>query len=112
MNNKGTIISITEKALKQIRAVVRQKNGCIGVRVSIVKGGCSGYKYKFEHATKILSSDETIVYKGVQVFLDRMAVLKLLGSTMDYQDNLISSGFTFKNPNIKGICGCGESISI
>jgi iron-sulfur cluster assembly protein len=31
---------------------------------------------------------------------------------MDFETNDLESGFTFKNPNEKGRCGCGESFHV
>ena len=44
--------------------------------------------------------------------VDPKAVMYLLGSEMDYQEGKMESGFSFKNPNEKGRCGCGESFHV
>jgi len=56
--------------------------------------------------------DEVVTDKGLTVLVDRKASLFLIGSTMDYQEQALSSGFTFTNPNEKGRCGCGESFHV
>ena len=35
----------------------------------------------------------------------------LSGVTIDYVTSMMGSGFTFKNPNATGGCGCGSSFS-
>jgi iron-sulfur cluster assembly accessory protein len=35
--------------------------------------------------------------------------MHLIGSVVDYEESLLSSQFTFKNPNITQECGCGQS---
>ena len=49
---------------------------------------------------------------GARVFIDAKAQLTLLGTEMDFIENKLSSEFVFNNPNIKGMCGCGESFSV
>ena len=49
--------------------------------------------------------------KGVRIFVEPAAFMFLLGSTMDYQEDRLSSGFTFENPNEKARCGCGQSVA-
>lgn len=46
---------------------------------------------------------------GTKVWVDSSAIIKILGSTMDYVENDLGSEFVFENPNAKGACGCGES---
>ena len=38
--------------------------------------------------------------------------LRIHGTTIDFNDSLMSRGFTFKNPTASGTCGCGDSFSI
>ena len=77
--------------------------------MSVKSGGCSGFKYKFEYADERKIADEEITSHGVRVFVDPKAVLYLIGTTLDFQDEVVRSGFVFINPNEKGRCGCGES---
>ena len=49
---------------------------------------------------------------GVRVFIDSKAQLTLLGTEMDYVKSDLSAEFIFNNPNIKSICGCGESFNV
>jgi iron-sulfur cluster assembly accessory protein len=49
---------------------------------------------------------------GVTILVDSKAVFSVLGSTMDYIEDDISSQFTFDNPNVKETCGCGQSFLV
>jgi len=62
-----------------------------------------------EYANKKEKFDEEVDAYGVKVWVDSKALLKVLGSTMDFVEDDISSEFVFDNPNAKGMCGCGES---
>ena len=52
------------------------------------------------------------LFLSVRIWIDTKAQLSLLGTEMDYMTNKLSSEFVFRNPNIKGTCGCGESFSL
>ena len=56
--------------------------------------------------------DEVIELGDARVFVDKAAVLFLLGSRMEYEVTKLRSGFTFKNPNEVSSCGCGESVEL
>jgi iron-sulfur cluster assembly accessory protein len=46
---------------------------------------------------------------GVKLYVDSMSAPYLGGVEIDYVDSLYGSGFSIKNPNSKGTCGCGHS---
>ena len=83
------------------------------VVIGIEKSGCSGYSYKlgFGNSSE-LSNYEIINQDGAKILIDPKATMFLLGSTMDYRTDKLSSRFVFDNPNEKSTCGCGESFSI
>jgi len=64
------------------------------------------------YATSRDPLDEVVEDQGVTVLIEPKAVLFLLGTVMDFKTEKLSSGFTFKNPNETGACGCGESVAI
>ncbi len=111
MRNKN-IISVTESAVLYIKSLLKNDREAIGIRVKVESGGCSGNKYVFEYVTEKNSSDEEIVYNDIRLFVDSTSVLKLIGTTLDYVDDPIKSGFVFLNPNEKSSCGCGASFAL
>ena len=50
--------------------------------------------------------------RGVQVFVDRMSLALLDGTIVDFVKQGLNEAFRFRNPNVKGECGCGESFSV
>lgn len=60
----------------------------------------------------MLSNAFCLLFEGVTVFIDRKALMHVIGTEMDYVEEKLSSGFVFNNPNIKGTCGCGESFNV
>lgn len=52
-----------------------------------------------------------MVQDGVTVLIDSKALFSLVGSEMDYIADELSSQFIFNNPNVKEMCGCGQSFT-
>ena len=82
-----------------------------GLRVSVQPGGCSGFKYSLVIEDKPAEDDLVIAGEGFKVFVDPFSAQYLNGVTIDYVSSMQGSGFTFKNPNSTGGCGCGSSFS-
>jgi iron-sulfur cluster assembly accessory protein len=113
VSTQKAIISVTESAASHIKYLLsKEQNLPIGIRVNVETGGCSGSKYKFEYIHEKIPTDEEVVDKGVKIFINPNAVLKIFGTTLDYVDEQLKSGFVFTNPNEKGKCGCGESVAL
>ena len=107
------LISVTSNAVKQIKKIISDAPTEIdSVIVGVEKSGCSGYSYKLELGkSSELSNFEKIDREGTKIFIDPKATMYLVGSTMDYRTDKLSSRFIFENPNEKNTCGCGESFS-
>ena len=111
MNN---FLTITSNATNQIKKIMfNAPEGMDSIVIGIDKSGCSGYSYKLDFGkSSELKSFETIKKDGAKVLIDPKATMFLLGSTMDYRTDKLSSRFVFDNPNEKSTCGCGESFSV
>lgn len=82
-----------------------------GLRVSVLPGGCSGFKYSLNIEERPLEDDMVLEVNGVRVFVDGFSAPYLHGVTIDYVTSMQGSGFTFHNPNATGGCGCGSSFT-
>ena len=111
MNN---LLSVTSEATKQIKKILSDAPKDIdSIVLGVDKSGCSGYSYKLDLAnSKNLENFELIIKDDAKIFIDPKATMFLLGSTMDYKADKLSSRFVFENPNQKSTCGCGESFSV
>lgn len=83
-----------------------------GLRVSIQPGGCSGFKYSLLIEDKPADDDLILPQDGFRVFVDPFSAQYVNQVTVDYVTSMQGSGFTFKNPNATGGCGCGSSFSV
>jgi iron-sulfur cluster assembly protein len=108
-----SIISITDKAIEQIRSISKEENpdGQKGLRLAVTGGGCSGLSYKIEFSDQ-KDRDNILSFDGVKVLIDPKSVIYLKGIVLDFKDGLNGKGFVFDNPNAKNTCGCGESFSL
>ena len=111
MNN---LLSLTPSATNQIKKIVSDApEGIDSVLIGVDKSGCSGYSYKLDFANSSdLKNLEIIDQDGAKVLIDPKATMFLVGSTMDYRSDKLSSRFFFDNPNETSTCGCGESFSV
>ena len=84
-----------------------------GLRVAVLPGGCSGFKYGLNIEEQPLEDDLVFTSPGgLRVFVDAFSAQYLNGTTIDYVTSMQGSGFTFGNPNATGGCGCGSSFTV
>ena len=106
------IMSLTDAAVERINEIIEDSDRPVmGVRVGIRNAGCAGQAYTLDYVEAPIPGDDHIEDQGVHVFIEPKATLFLLGTVMDFADDVLKSGFTFKNPNSTGGCGCGSSFS-
>jgi iron-sulfur cluster assembly protein len=107
-------LNVTESAATEIRKFMAGEEGLpetSGLRVRVVPGGCSGFQYSLNIEEQSREGDFIIDEKGVRMFVDMFSAQYLNGVEIDYVSGVMGSGFTFKNPNATGSCGCGTSFT-
>ena len=104
------MITLTESAAAKIKTLLIKKEET-GIRAAVSGGGCSGFTYNLEFDNQN-DDDRTIKDKGVEIYVDAKSFLYLMGTQIDYVDELNQIGFKFINPNAKRTCGCGESFTV
>ena len=104
------MITLTESAANRVKTLLSDKEET-GLRAAVQGGGCSGFTYKLLFDNK-KEGDRVIMDRDVEIYLDSKSFLYLMGTEIDFADELNQSGFKFVNPNAKRTCGCGESFSI
>ena len=107
-----TAVSLTERAVERIKVVVGGEAGASYLRVSVAGGGCSGFQYEFDLDAERADDDVVIERDGAAVLIDPMSLVYLVGSEIDFVDDLIGAQFKINNPNATASCGCGTSFTI
>lgn len=112
--------TVTDAAVAQIVRLTRKRieegKPTEAIRIGLRGGGCDGFSYVFEWAAAPAGKHDHVLEFAdgsggtVRMFIDRKSMLYLKGTTLDFVTGLMGHGFKFANPNVKGSCGCGESV--
>jgi len=105
-------ISLTESAANRVRSYLEARGQAIGLRLGVTKTGCSGYSYVINYAEDIADEDIVFEDKGVKVVVDPEALPLIDGTEVDFVKQGLNEAFSFRNPNVTGECGCGESFNV
>ena len=108
-------LTVTDKAAAEVRKFMAEEHVApetAGLRVGVLPGGCSGFRYSLSIEDKPAADDIVIETAGVRCFVDGFSAQYLNGVTLDYKSNFQESGFAFENPNATGGCGCGSSFTV
>lgn len=105
-------ITLTESAAKHVQNFLSKRGKGIGLRLGVRTSGCSGMAYKLEFADSEGSDEVKFESGGVTVLVDKHSLPYLDGMELDYTREGLNEGFKFNNPNVKDMCGCGESFKV
>jgi iron-sulfur cluster assembly protein len=106
-------ISLTMAAANRVQTMLQHRGFGVGLRVGTKKSGCSGYAYVVDFADAVQTNDVVFESQGVKVIIDKDSLPQVDGLQLDYvKQNVLNEGFEFNNPNVKSMCGCGESFTV
>ena len=105
-------ISLTDTAATHIQDYLTDRGRGVGIRLAVKTTGCSGLMYVVEPVDQPESQDVLFETKGVNVYIDPKSLVYVDGTEMGYVKKGLNEGFEFKNPNVAGECGCGESFTV
>ena len=105
-------ISLTPSAADRVRSFLGRRGHGVGLRLSVKKTGCSGFAYVVNYADEIAADDVVFENQGVKVIVDRDSLGYIDGTEVDFVKQGLNEAFRFRNPNVKGECGCGESFTV
>lgn len=108
------MVTLTRTATEKVQDFIQEHGaeGQVGLRVAVLPGGCSGFQYGLNIEDSPEADDEVVEIGGVRVFVDPFSAQYLAGVEIDYVSSMMGQGFTFKNPNSSGGCGCGSSFTV
>lgn len=105
-------ITMTSAAAERIKEILAEEPDKKALRISVSGGGCSGFQYEFDLDSTSNDDDHAIEKDGSTILIDSVSLVYLLGSEIDFVDDLIGASFQINNPNATASCGCGTSFSI
>jgi len=105
-------IKLTPAAAERVRHFIAQRGHGIGLRLGVRKTGCSGFAYVVNYADEVRAHDRVFDSEGVQVLVDADSLALIDGTEVDFVRHGLNEAFRFRNPNVRGECGCGESFSV
>lgn len=105
-------INLTAAAADRVRNFITARGHGVGLRLGVKKTGCSGFAYVVNYADEIGANDVVFDSGGVTVVVDPSSLPYIDGTEIDFVRHGLSEAFRFRNPNVKGECGCGESFNV
>ncbi len=106
-------ITVTPNAVAEVQKFMQEQGATAeaGLRVAVLPGGCSGFQYGLNIEDESQADDDILESNGLKLFVDPFSSQYLDGVEIDYVTTMMGSGFSFKNPNATGGCGCGSSFT-
>ena len=107
------MITITEAANLHLSSIISENN-LKGILLGVRGGGCSGFNYDWQPLEKLDTkvTDFELDLDVGKLILDGTSVMYLAGMEVDYKKDLFGQRLMVENPNVKSMCGCGESFSV
>jgi len=105
-------VSLTPSAAERVRTFLANRGRGVGLRLGVKKTGCSGFAYVVNYADEIVAGDVVFEVGGIKVIVDNESLRYVDGTQIDFVREGLNEAFKFRNPNVKGECGCGESFNV
>ena len=105
-------IQLTTAARQRMQNFLAGHTEAAGVRFGVRKTGCSGYAYTVDIAEHINADDSVIERDGIKLVVDATSLPFVDGTEIDFARQGLNTAFVFRNPNVTGECGCGESFTV
>ncbi len=105
-------VSLTPSAAERVRSFLEKRGHGVGLRLGVKKTGCSGFAYVVNYADDVAAGDVVFEHQGVKVIVDSDSLRYVDGTEIDFVRQGLNEAFKFRNPNVRGECGCGESFNV
>jgi len=105
-------VTLTPSAAERVRSFLEKRGRGVGLRLGVKKTGCSGFAYVVNYADEVASGDVVFEDHGVRVIVDADSLRYVDGTEIDFVRQGLNEAFKFRNPNVRGECGCGESFNV
>ncbi|MGY3264783.1 MULTISPECIES: HesB/IscA family protein [unclassified Lysobacter] len=104
-------VSLAPAALDRVRRYLSETPDALGLRFGVKKTGCSGWQYVADLAKASSNDDRIFLQDDVRIYVDQASLAIVDGTEIDLVRQKLGEQFVFRNPNVRGECGCGESFT-
>ena len=99
------VFRVTERAVREILRIAEENSVENPVlRVRVVPGGCSNFRYSISFAERVEERDHVFEFGELKVVIDPVSMPYIDGAELDYVVDFMGGGFAIRNPNISGPC--------
>jgi iron-sulfur cluster assembly protein len=105
------MIILAPSALERVRSYLAETPAAIGLRFGVKRTGCSGWGYAVDLARDERDGDTVFEQDGIRIRVDADSLALVDGTEIDFLKSGLGEQFVFRNPNVAGECGCGESFT-
>ncbi len=106
-------VALTSAAVDRVVELRKNQPEAPYLRVAVQGGGCSGLSYHLDFVATPDEKDKVFEFPNdVKIVVDRKSYLFVNGTEIDFESNVLKTGFTFKNPQATGTCSCGTSFTV
>ena len=104
-------VSLAPAALDRVRRYLAETPDALGLRFGVRRTGCSGWQYVADLARDAGDGDRVFLQEDVRIYVDEGSLSIVDGTEIDLVKQKLGEQFVFRNPNVRGECGCGESFT-
>ena len=107
------MITVSNLAKLKIKEMINNNVGKAAL-LYINGSGCNGFSFKFEvmnKDTKLSKLDEIVKIDDYNLYLCGSSLLHIIGTNVDYVEDIMGSRFDFSSKLITSKCGCGTSVN-
>lgn len=109
--SKKSIITISSAASQKLHSIL-QKTSETHIRFYLKGGGCNGFNYHLKPSSSPADKlDEVVKLDGYEIHVCNSSLIHLLGTHIDWKEDIMEQKFVFENPMAQSKCGCGTSFS-
>ena len=105
--------TMSSAAIEHFKNSRSLEKGDMGIRFSVEEAsGCSGYNYAMDFVQNHADEDFVFNCEDLKVYIDPKSFTYLRGTKVDFVSEGVNEEVKFLNPNVKAVCGCGETFEI
>jgi Fe-S cluster assembly protein SufA len=102
-------VRLSESAAKRVAGLTKQGQY---FHLSVHPSGCTGFAYEVTLVDTIAEDDLRFESHNTPFYVSLSAMPMLDGTELDFVRQGLNSHFAYNNPNVKNLCGCGESFGV